>query len=207
MDPLDLSLSQIADALREGALSSRSLTEAYARRAEKLDPTIHAFLQLEAENALREAVMADERWAVSRKNGNGLGTLNGIPIAVKDVLCVRGFRCTAGSRILEGFRPPYTATPVDRLQKNGALIMGKTNTDEFAMGSSTENSAYGPTYNPWDITRVPGGSSGGSAAAGKSFLVKISRWVITQFGMMTRIGDSIQASFWIKLYHARLHSH
>jgi aspartyl-tRNA(Asn)/glutamyl-tRNA(Gln) amidotransferase subunit A len=165
MDPLDLSLSQIADTLREGALSSRSLTETYARRAEKLDPILHAFLQLEAENALREAAMADERWAVSRKSGNGLGALNGIPIAVKDVLCVRGFRCTAGSRILEGFRPPYTATPVDRLQKSGALIMGKTNTDEFAMGSSTENSAYGPTHNPWDITRVPGGSSGGSAAA------------------------------------------
>jgi aspartyl-tRNA(Asn)/glutamyl-tRNA(Gln) amidotransferase subunit A len=165
MDPLELSLSQIADALREGALNSRSLTETYARRAEKLDPTLHAFLQLEAENALREAAMADERWAVSRKSGNGPGALNGIPIAVKDVLCVRGFRCTAGSRILEGFRPPYTATPVDRLQKSGALILGKTNTDEFAMGSSTENSAYGPTHNPWDITRVPGGSSGGSAAA------------------------------------------
>jgi aspartyl-tRNA(Asn)/glutamyl-tRNA(Gln) amidotransferase subunit A len=127
--------------------------------------SIHAFLQLETENALREAAMADERLAESRKKGNRPGELTGIPIAVKDVLCVRGFQCTAGSRILEGFQPPYTATPVDRLQKSGALILGKTNTDEFAMGSSTDNSAYGTTHNPWDLTRVPGGSSGGSAAA------------------------------------------
>jgi len=165
MDPLDLSLSQTAEFLREGTLSSRSLTEAYVRRAEELNPSIHAFLQIEAENALRDAQAADDRRSKSQKNGEPLGALDGIPIAVKDVLCVRGFRCTCGSRILERFQPPYTATAVERLQKSGVIILGKTNTDEFAMGSSTENSAFGPTHNPWDIDRVPGGSSGGSAAA------------------------------------------
>src|SRR4030042_6545957 len=174
MDPVDLSICQTAEVLRNGTLSSRALTEAYVNRAEHLNPGIHAFLQIEGEKALQDARVADERWAAFRKGGDAPGPLNGIPIAIKDVLCVRGFRCTCGSRILEGFQPPYTATSVEKLQKTGALIIGKTNTDEFAMGSSTENSAFGATRNPWNLDRVPGGSSGGSAAGGGARMIPIA---------------------------------
>lgn len=174
MDPVELSVSQVAEGLRNGTLSSRALTETYLSRAEQLNPSIHAFLQIKGEKVLQGAKAADERWAAFRKSGIDPGPLNGIPIAIKDVLCVKGFQCTAGSRILEGFEPPYTATPVERLQKSGALIVGKTNTDEFAMGSSTENSAFGATRNPWDPDRVPGGSSGGSAAAVAARMIPIA---------------------------------
>jgi aspartyl-tRNA(Asn)/glutamyl-tRNA(Gln) amidotransferase subunit A len=165
MDLLDLSLYQSAEGLRQGAVSSTALMEAYRKRAENLNPKIHAYLQIAGEEAALAARKADDQWASFRRGGDQPGPLTGIPVAVKDVLCVQGFRCTCGSRILEKFIPPYTATPVARLQSAGALILGKTNTDEFAMGSSTENSAFGVTHNPWDTDRVPGGSSGGSAAA------------------------------------------
>jgi aspartyl-tRNA(Asn)/glutamyl-tRNA(Gln) amidotransferase subunit A len=174
MNPVELSISQAAEVLRDGTLSSKALTEAYIDRVGQLNPDLHAFLQIKGEKVMQDAKAADERWAAFRKGGEGPGPLNGIPIAIKDVLCVRGFQCTCGSRILEGFQPPYTATSVERLQKAGAIIVGKTNTDEFAMGSSTENSAFGATRNPWDLDRVPGGSSGGSAAAVAARMIPIA---------------------------------
>lgn len=162
----ELTVHEMLAAMRRGDLSSRELTTAALERIDRLDPRLHAFLTLTPELALRMADEADRRWQAWRKNGQGdLPALLGLPIAVKDVLAVEGVRCTCGSKILENFIPPYTATAVRRLIDAGVVIVGKTNTDEFAMGSSTENSAYGPTHNPWDTERVPGGSSGGSAAA------------------------------------------
>jgi aspartyl-tRNA(Asn)/glutamyl-tRNA(Gln) amidotransferase subunit A len=162
----DLTVTQAIAALRAGEVSSRELTAACLKRIERLDALLHAFLTVDAENALAQAEQADRRLMEWRRNPSGdLPPLLGVPIAVKDVLCVKGMRCTCGSLILENFVPPFNATAVERLLAAGVIILGKTNTDEFAMGSSTENSAYGPTRNPWDLERVPGGSSGGSAAA------------------------------------------
>jgi len=141
-------------------VSAVELAEATIARIEAVDARIKAYLHFDAEWALDQARAADRR----RKAGES-GALLGVPVAIKDVLCTRDMPTTCGSRILEGFRPPYDATVVDRMRKAGAVILGKTNTDEFAMGSSTENSAYFTTLNPWDLRRVPGGSSGGSAAA------------------------------------------
>jgi aspartyl-tRNA(Asn)/glutamyl-tRNA(Gln) amidotransferase subunit A len=165
MDPSELTLHESAAALREGTLSSVDMVNAFRSRIERFNPKLHAFLHVSGTEVLEAARAADDRWTAFRRGGAEPGPLTGIPLAIKDVLCVRGMPCTAGSRILEGYRPPYTATPVENLLKTGAILLGKTNTDEFAMGSSTENSAYGTTYNPWDIRCVPGGSSGGSAAA------------------------------------------
>jgi aspartyl-tRNA(Asn)/glutamyl-tRNA(Gln) amidotransferase subunit A len=157
----DLTLTEMQRGLRDGAFSSRELVQAALDRISRLEPALHAFLHLAGASAQKRAEECDQR---IRRKEDGRPLL-GIPIAIKDVLTVEGLPCTCGSRILEGFVPPFTATSVRRLLEAGVVIVGKTNTDEFAMGSSTENSAYGVTHNPWDLERVPGGSSGGSAAA------------------------------------------
>ena len=162
----DLTIPEALFALRRGETSSRELTQAYLRRIERLEPHLHTFLALTPELALARADEADQQWAAWRADSSQPHPpLLGIPAVIKDVLCVAGMPCTCGSRILEGFVPPFHAASVERLLAAGVIILGKTNTDEFAMGSSTENSAYGVTHNPWNLSRVPGGSSGGSAAA------------------------------------------
>src|SRR5919206_2993624 len=134
--------------------------------AERLNETLNAFLEIDREGALKRAEEIEQ-------SGNQ-GALAGVPIAIKDNLCVRGMQASCGSRILGDYHPPYNATVIERLLKAGAVIVGKTNCDEFAMGSSNENSAFGSVRNPWDTARVPGGSSGGSAAAVAARIVPVA---------------------------------
>ena len=162
---IDLTVTECLHALNQGRISSVELTRAYLKRIDALEPRIHAFITLTPKKALQAAKDADEKRARLVKNGETIPALLGMPLAIKDVLCLAGTRATCGSKILENFVPPFNATAVQKLLDAGVVPLGKTNTDEFAMGSSTENSAYGVTHNPWDLTRVPGGSSGGSAAA------------------------------------------
>ena len=159
-DLTELTIKEAARLLRLGSISASDLVTAHVERIERLDPHVKAFLRLTPEVWEKQVEESERRI----REGNA-PPLAGIPLAVKDVLCVRGVETTAGSQILRGFKPPYTGTAVARLFEAGAVMLGVTNCDEFAMGSSTENSGYFPTRNPWDLTRVPGGSSGGSAAA------------------------------------------
>ena len=157
--------AQMAEALAKGETTSVELTQAHLDRIAEVDSQVKAFLHVDTEGALAQAKDVDAR----RANGEKLSAIAGVPLALKDVLAQKGVPTTAGSKILQGWRPPYDSTVVSKLKDAGVVIMGKTNMDEFAMGSSTENSGYGPTFNPWGLTRTPGGSSGGSSAAVASF--------------------------------------
>jgi aspartyl-tRNA(Asn)/glutamyl-tRNA(Gln) amidotransferase subunit A len=154
-------IHELTAAYRRGETTPSAVTEAYLARIEKLDGRIGAYITVTTEEARATAAAADRRY----RDGTPLGPLDGVPLSIKDVFCTSGVRTTCGSRILERFVPPYDATLVERLAAAGAVMLGKGNLDEFAMGSSTEHSAFHVTRNPWDLSRVPGGSSGGPAAA------------------------------------------
>jgi len=160
MQPAELSATEIVAAVRQGDLTAVRCTEAFLDRIARLDGSINAFLHVDREAALATAARIDER----RRAGKPIGPLAGLPVAVKDALCTADQPTTCASKMLAGFRPPYDADTVARLRAADAVIVGKTNMDEFAMGGSNENSAFGPVHNPWDLARAPGGSSGGSAA-------------------------------------------
>jgi aspartyl-tRNA(Asn)/glutamyl-tRNA(Gln) amidotransferase subunit A len=159
------SAATLASAIAQGEVTSEQVTEAHLDRIEQVDSHVHAFLFVDREASLARARQVDQ----GIQQGRISSPLAGVPIALKDLLATKGIPTTCGSKILEGWRPPYNATIVDRLESAGVVSLGKTNMDEFAMGSSTEHSGYGPTRNPWDLDRIPGGSGGGSAAALASF--------------------------------------
>src|SRR4051794_41212133 len=152
-----MSAADLAARIAAGELSAVEVTQAHLDRITAVDDGVHAFLHVDAEGALAQARRVDA--------GEVSGPLAGVPLACKDVIVTRDVPTTAGSRILEGWRPPYDATIVERMRAAGIVVLGKTNMDEFAMGSSTEHSAFGPSHNPWALDRTPGGSGGGSSAA------------------------------------------
>src|SRR5882724_1269916 len=153
------SIAKLTSSIVRGEGTARATVESSIKAAESLNKSLNAFLQIDRQGALQRA---DE---IDKSPSKDTLPLAGIPIAIKDNICVRGMQASCGSRILGPYHPPYNATAIERLIKAGGVIIGKTNCDEFAMGSSNENSAFGPVKNPWDLSRVPGGSSGGSAAA------------------------------------------
>ena len=161
MELNQLTIHQARQLLQKGEMTSVDLTRAVLNRIDAVESRVQAFLTIVGERALEQAKQADAEY----RKGGVTPPLLGIPMAIKDEICTRGVRTTAGSKILGNFVPTYNATVMDQLAAAGAILIGKTNQDEFAMGSSTENSRYFTTHNPWDLSRVPGGSSGGSAAA------------------------------------------
>jgi aspartyl-tRNA(Asn)/glutamyl-tRNA(Gln) amidotransferase subunit A len=176
--PTRLHAHEMSSLLRAGEISSRTLTEAHLAVAERQNHALNAWLAIYRTDALAQADAADARIAEARRAGASalarLHPLCGVPVALKDLVSVKGGQATAGSKILKGYIAPFDSTVTARLREAGAVILGKTNMDEFAMGSSTEHSAYGPTANPWDLTRVPGGSSGGSAAVVAAYHTPLS---------------------------------
>src|SRR6202140_3495550 len=170
MSLVNNSIANLRDKIVRGETTARAVTESALKAAEKLNDSLNAFLEIDREGALNRAAQVD---AVLQADKARL-PLAGIPIAIKDNICVRGLQTSCGSRILGPYHPPYNATAIDRLIAAGSVIIGKTNCDEFAMGSSNENSAFGPVKNPWDPSRVPGGSSGGSAAAVAAGVVPVA---------------------------------
>ncbi|MDQ2796506.1 MAG: Asp-tRNA(Asn)/Glu-tRNA(Gln) amidotransferase subunit GatA [Actinomycetota bacterium] len=169
-DLITKSAAELAALVAGGEASAVEIAQAHLDRIGAVDESVHAFLHVDAEGAMAAAKAVDEQ----RASGAPLGPLAGVPLAMKDVVVTQGLPTTAGSKILGGWRPPYDATITRRIKDAGIVMLGKTNMDEFAMGSSTENSAYGPTHNPWDLTRIPGGSSGGSSAAVAAYEAPLS---------------------------------
>src|SRR5262245_35550152 len=174
------SASALAAAIASGEVSALEVARAHLDRIAAVDEQVHAFLHVDREGALAAAKAVDAKHA----SGERLGPLAGVPLALKDVFTQKGVPTTCGSKILEGWRPPFDSTVARRLRAADVVILGKTNMDEFAMGSSTENSAYGPTRNPWNLGRIPGGSSGGSSAAVSSYQAPL--------GIGTDTGGSIR---------------
>ena len=169
-DLIKLTAAQLAQKIANREVSAVEVTKAHLEQIEKVDEQVHAFLYVNTQGALAAAEQADKDIA----QGNPASALAGVPLGLKDVMASEGMPTTAGSKILEGWIPPYDATLVTKIRKAGIPILGKTNMDEFAMGSSTEHSAYGPTHNPWDLSRIPGGSGGGSSACLAAFEAPIS---------------------------------